>query len=54
MLTAQAVKADAARRGLTPPEPLTELRRGQHRSTAYERWMVSEYGRRSDFDPDWG
>jgi hypothetical protein len=49
---AQAVKADALRRGLAESELLTELaRQGRHRPTAYERWMASEGAHRmSDFD----
>ncbi|MEV4042782.1 hypothetical protein [Streptomyces sp. NPDC049744] len=48
----QTVKADAARRGLTTSELLTELaRQGRRGPTAYERWMASEDAHRmGDFD----
>ncbi|MEU3218666.1 hypothetical protein [Streptomyces sp. NPDC006971] len=48
----QAVKTDAARRGLTESELLTELaRQGRRGPTAYERWMASgDAHRMSDFD----
>ncbi|MEW1551971.1 hypothetical protein [Streptomyces tsukubensis] len=49
---AQAVKVEAARRGLTGAEFVTELaRQGRRGPTAYERWMASEDAHRmSDFD----